>query len=152
MNPSLPRKSPAPPGKVSKQIVPLTRGPENHSRFFAQFFGQVLKPAPLDHIGHAMLDTGWLETPLRSGRAENTELCWKGKEGEIGFSFWELLHLFNYLHTGHACFPPVFLTACNLTGVAPGAIFIIDQQTIFRFPWHLRPPCPRLCRSGTSSV
>ena len=87
-----------------------------------------------------MFHTGRFQSLLGSGFTEDAQLRWKGQEGQIGLVVKQGFHHFHDLHPRHSRRPPVFLGTCNHAGVAPGAVFVVDQKTVCDFSATLLPP------------
>ena len=117
--------------------------PQNHSRLLREFGGKVLDAAVLHACGHAMLHASGFESLSCQMRAQDADLCREWKIGEICTAVGKLLFHLEYFDTTYSGLMTVFLGAGEFAAVAPGAVFVINQQTMFGFlPIHDIHPAP----------
>ena len=79
-----------------------------------------------------MLHTGRLLPLTRARRAEHTEFGREGNVSQIGLIIGQSFHDLLHADTTPAGRMMVFLCAGDLAGVAAGAVFVVDEEAVFR--------------------
>jgi len=83
-----------------------------------------------------MFDTGRFKTLPGTRPAKDTEFSGEGEKGEVVLVIGQRLNNLHHFYPTHSGRPLVFLGACYLTGMASGAVFIIDQKTVLGWLTH----------------
>jgi hypothetical protein len=68
--------------------------------------------------------------------------CDEGKEYQIIPFLGKVLNNLHHLHTRHARGPATFLRAGDHTCIAPGAVLILNEKTVFFSLTHAARPLP----------
>jgi hypothetical protein len=114
--------------------------PEDHAGFFPQFCRKFLYAAIFHAGSHAMLNACGFEAFFGKMGAQDASFGWEWEIGKIRSSIRKLLFYFEYFDAADARLMIIFLGAGQFAGVAPGAIFIVNEQTIFRLNiFHMNP-------------
>lgn len=133
--------------------VELSRDPEDHAGFFTQFGGKFFDAAVLHTCGHAVLHARRFEAFPGEMRTEDASLRRKGQIRQVQPAVGQPLLHFEHLDAPDAGRVIVFLGAGEFAGVAPRAVFVIDQQAEFGFPFfHAIHPAPgsyKPCRADS---
>jgi hypothetical protein len=83
-----------------------------------------------------MLDTGWFKTLPGTRPTKDTKFSREGKKSEVVLVIGQRLNNLHHFYPTHPGRPLVFLGTCHLTGMASGAVFIIDQKTVLGWLTH----------------
>jgi len=109
----------------------LAWGEEHHPLFPVHLFCKLLNRTIFNAGCHAVLNTCGLHSLLCPCRTQDTQLRRKGEIDQVGLVIRKTFYYFHDFHACHARRPAILLRAGNLAGVATGAVFIIDEKSVF---------------------